>query len=166
MMISGRMQRVSPGEETAIATTHSQMLGAIAKVREIEPNWRPTPQLYVSVRELIRANKATYKEALRRYGELQDAGIAPGRFCVEWQPARGPERNWTAAEIRENNRIGAKFGCHTCGTKESGLPDNRFVLDHQPPTATNHLSRPQSLFPQCVICSRKQGGWITNHWSR
>ena len=164
MMISGRMQRVSPAEDTAIATTHSQMLAAIAKIQEIQPNWRPTPQVYESVRELIRANKATYREAVRRYVELQDAGIAPGRFCVEWQPARGPERNWTAAEIRENNRIGAKYGCHTCGTRVPGTLSGNFVLDHQRANALNRRLREQILLPHCLSCMRRQGAWIKNNW--
>jgi len=101
--IGGTWRRVSPREETEIAISQMTMNAAIARVREIEPNWQPTLQLYQTARGLIEANNANAREAQSRYEVLRDGGLAPGRYAVESQPARGPGRNWTAEEIRENN---------------------------------------------------------------
>mgnify|MGYP003700630057 CR=1 FL=1 len=87
-------------------------------------------------------------------------GIGPGPYAKESLPARGPGRNWTAEEIRQINRIGRKYGCHTCGTKDPGTLSGNFFLDHQLPNAWNPLGRPQRLFPHCMSCSGRQGNWI------
>jgi hypothetical protein len=39
------------------------------------------------------------------------------------------------------------------------------VADHQPPTALNSNNSAQRLFPQCVTCSLRQGGWISGRGS-
>jgi hypothetical protein len=33
-----------------------------------------------------------------------------------------------------------------------------WVPDHQPPSSQNTVGGPQRLYPQCVSCSRTQGG--------
>jgi hypothetical protein len=65
---------------------------------------------------------AVGREAEAGLLELQRMGIGPGSYAKELLPARGPGRNRTAEEIREINRIGRKYGCHTCGTKDPGTP--------------------------------------------
>jgi hypothetical protein len=48
----------------------------------------------------------------------------------------------------------------------AGHPGTRlgnWVPDHQLPSAISQLGRPQRLYPQCLDCSLRQGGWITNH---
>jgi hypothetical protein len=72
-------------------------------------------------------------------------------------PARSTARNFTRAERAEINRIGAKTGCHTCGTKNPGTMYGNFVLDHQTPSALNWEGAPQRLYPQCKACSDAQG---------
>jgi HK97 family phage portal protein len=165
-MISGRMRRVTPAEEALIEISQAQMDAAIARVRQVEPDWRPRDLTFETPRGLIEANNSAREEALARYTELQDAGVAPGRFAVEWQPARGPKRNWTAEEIRENNRIGERYGCHTCGAKDSGRPNVRLTIDHQPANALNFNLREQILLPHCLLCIWRQGAWIRNYRRR
>lgn len=160
--IAGNWRNISPVQETRLQLSHAQMRAAVRRVQRLDPKWKPRPSLYESVEGEIAANKAARREAEDRHYELQGMGIGPGPFAVESQPARGPGRNWTAQEKNENNRIGRKYGCHTCGTKEPGTPRGNFIPDHQAPTALNRNGRPQRIFPQCLTCSSKQGGHVTS----
>jgi RHS repeat-associated protein len=83
--------------------------------------------------------------------------IGIGRYADESIPARSTARDFTPVERAEVNAIGAKTGCHTCGTKDPGTRSGNFVPDHQPPSALNETSKPQRLYPQCINCSREQG---------
>jgi hypothetical protein len=147
--------------ETRLAISQSQMQTALRRVRELDPNWRPPPQLYETVEGEIAANHAIIRAAEARLLELQRVGIGPGPFALEWQPARGPGRNWTAEEIRENNRIGRKYGCHTCGTTDPGTSNGRFILDHQDSSALILDGRAQIVLPHCLACSLRQAGNVS-----
>lgn len=72
-------------------------------------------------------------------------------------PARGPGRDFNAAERAEGKRIFNETGCHTCGTKNAGTKNNDPVLDHQPVSSLNREGAAQRLYPQCLNCSRDQG---------
>jgi len=156
----GRWAEATPEQETWLEISHAQMRGAIAEVQRLDRRWRPSPSAYETIEGEIAANEAATREAEGRIVELQRMGIGPGPFAVESQPARGTGRRWTAEEIRENNRIGRKYGCHTCGTKEPGTPTGNFVGDHQDPNALKPNGLPQRIFPHCLSCSRAQGGYI------
>jgi RHS repeat-associated protein len=84
-----------------------------------------------------------------------------GPHAGESIPARGPQRDFTAAERAEMNRIGAETGCHTCGTTVAGTRSGNFVPDHQPPSKINKGGASQELRPHCIGCSRTQGGEVT-----
>jgi hypothetical protein len=159
--IGGRTFEVEGGQAARLVEAQTRADSAIARVREFDPNWRPTPSLKETVEGTISAYEAEAREAQARASELAKVGIGPGPFAGESIPARGPERNFTTSEHDEINRIGAETGCHTCGTKSGGTPLGNFVLDHQPPSALNSLGRSQQLYPQCLTCSLRQGGWIT-----
>ncbi|HEX4157002.1 MAG TPA: hypothetical protein VHY79_00880 [Rhizomicrobium sp.] len=90
-----------------------------------------------------------------------DSGFAlrPGPFAKESVPASGP--GVTRSEQETIDEIGAKRGCHTCGTQTSGMKDGHWIGDHQPPTRLNLFGRPQNLYPQCLRCSQIQGGTVT-----
>jgi len=88
-------------------------------------------------------------------GETDYVNVGP--FASGSIPARTSAQTFTAAERAAGNKIGNKTGCHTCGTTNPGTKSGNWVLDHQPPTALNPTRRPQSLYPQCVDCSRAQG---------
>jgi hypothetical protein len=133
---------------------------AIARVRERDPNWRPRRSLYESTEGKIRALEAEAEEAQARASELARVGIGPGPFACESIPARGPGRDFTAAERAEINRIGYSTGCHTCGTRDPGTSRGNFALDHQLPNSRNPEGRPQRLYPHCSGCSVFQGLWI------
>jgi len=161
--IGGRWVEGTPAQLTRLDISHSQMQAAVRRVQELELRWKPTPSAYETIEGQIAANEAATREALNRFFELQRRGIGLGPFAVESQPARSPSRHWTVGEIRENNRIGSKYGCHTCGTNDPGTKNGNFVLDHQRPTALSSEGEAQRVFSQCRTCSNRQGGSVTSH---
>lgn len=88
--------------------------------------------------------------------------LRPGAFAREWVPAlRGSQY----AGNREKDiiqRLGKRYGCHSCGTKRV----LNYICDHQPPTKfvmqneTNGTSFLQQFYPQCNKCSLLQGGLL------
>ncbi len=160
VLINGRMVTPTPGQAARLTVAEAQARGAIARVREIDPNWRPSPSAYESVEGLIRAHEADARQAEQRFVDLQRHGIGPGPFANESISARGPERDFTPEERREINRIGNEAGCHTCGIRDPGTTSGNFVPDHQPPNALNPNNKSQRLYPHCIYCSDNQGLWI------
>ena len=155
--------RTEPGQAARLVAAQARAHDAIARVRELDPNWRPRPSVYESVEGLIRTYEAEAREAEVRIGELCRVGIGPGPFASESIPARGPSRDFTNQERAEIDRIGYSTGCHTCGTRVPGTIRGHFIPDHQLPTALNPSARPQRLYPHCVGCSRNQGLWIIHN---
>jgi len=74
----------------------------------------------------------------------------------------------TAAERAAIQRLGRKFGCHTCGARLL-LSSGRFNADHMPPLYEVRMLNEalwrrvlclpvkQRFYPQCTSCSSKQG---------
>jgi hypothetical protein len=166
VIINGQQVEPSPAQQARLTVVEAQAREAIRRVQELDPKWQPAPSAYESVEGLIAAYRADARQAHERISELHQVGIGPGPFAGESIPARGPERDFSAAERREINRIGSEKGCHTCGITNPGTPLENFVIDHQPPTAWNPLSRSQRLYPQCISCSSKQGNWISRNGGR
>lgn len=156
-VINGQAIELTPGQATRLAMAEMTANAAIARVRERDPGWKPPAQLYEGVEGAIRANDAVARAAGNRLAEL--AGVGPGPYAGDSIPARGPGRI-NAKERACIDAIAAETGCHTCGTKLPGTTSGRFVGDHQLPNALNPLGLPQRLFPQCLVCSLRQGGKI------
>ncbi|HSS99963.1 MAG TPA: hypothetical protein VLK33_23170, partial [Terriglobales bacterium] len=161
VIINGQQVEPTPGQQARLAVVEAQAQDAIRRVQELDPKWRPEPSVYESVEGLIGAYQADARQAQDRISELQSIGIGPGPFAGESIPARGPRRDFTVKERGQLNDIGRDTGCHTCGTETTGTRTGNFVADHQPPSALNFNNGPQRLFPQCLTCSLRQGGWIT-----
>jgi hypothetical protein len=89
--------------------------------------------------------------------------LKPGPYARESIPARGPKSAFafTEGEREQIDEIGDKYGCHTCGTRTSGTPNGRWILDHQPSDALNFDNQPQRLYPHCQACSLSQGGTVS-----
>jgi hypothetical protein len=166
ILINGQMVVPTPGQAARLAVVEARARDAISRVHEVDPNWRPRPSAYESVEGFIRAREADTQEAQARFFELQRHGIGPGPFAGESIPARGPGRDFTIQEHREVDRMGFRFGCHTCGTFDPETSSGRYVIDHQPPTAWNPLRESQRLYPQCLSCSGRQGNWIRRNGGR
>ena len=151
-----------------------------ADQRRLPRNWRDSPQrkhaqvrlcgtsrsetqagdrVLVSTQTIeghIAAIEASAREAEARLRETMRVD-SPGPFARGWIAAPGPDRHFTDGIRREINWLGREFGCHTCGTKESGTRSGNFIPDHQHPTARIREGETQRLYPQCVHCSRYQG---------
>ena len=162
--INGRLVEPTPGQAARLAVAQARAHDAIARVRDLDRNWKPRPSLkYETVEGLIRTYEAEAQEAEAQIAELARVGIGPGPFAGESIPARGPERDFTIQERATIDQFGYSTGCHTCGTRDPSTIWRHFVPDHQPPTRLNSLGRAQRLYPQCVGCSRKQGLWIIHN---
>jgi hypothetical protein len=160
---SGSGENGGPGQAARLEVAQARAHDAIARVRELDRNWKPRPSAHESVEGLIRTYEAEAKEAEARIAELARVGIGPGPFAAESIPARGSGRDFNVWERREGNHIFSRRGCHTCGTFNPGTPSGNCVLDHQPPTAWNPYGRSQRLYPQCLSCSSRQGNWISRN---
>src|SRR5262245_3053835 len=160
VIINGQQVEPTPAQQARLAVVEAQARETIRRVQELDPKWQPTPSAYESVEGLIAAYRSDAQQAKERISALQQVGIGPGQFASDSIPARGPDRDFTAAERREINRIGSENGCHTCGAKDPRTLRGNFVPDHQPPNAVNPFGRAQRLYPQCIGCSDFQGGWI------
>ena len=147
--------RMEHGQALRLDQATARAQDAIARVRELDPNWRPRSSAYESVEGLIRTYEAETQEAEGRIAELRRVGIGPGPFAVEFIPARGPTRSLRASERDMLNRCGSKYGCHECGTRDPGTTYSNFVGDHQPPRA---WGEPMRIYPHCLGCSNIQGG--------
>jgi RHS repeat-associated protein len=86
--------------------------------------------------------------------------LRPGPNAGESIPARGPGRDFTPGEREAINEIGDRTGCHTCGATDPGTKSGNWVPDHQRPSRLNPDGDPQRLYPQCLNCSRTQGGQV------
>jgi len=158
VVINGQQVELSPGQAARLAEIQGRAESAIARVKELDRNWRPEPSAYSTAEGLIRAYRSDAEQAQARISELGRWGIGPGPFACESIPARGPNRDFTVAERDWALRSFEQNGCHTCGTFIAGTSSGNPVLDHQPPSALNFFGRPQRLFTQCLNCSHVQGG--------
>lgn len=102
-----------------------------------------------------------------RFGAVLPSNLLrPGAFAVEWVPALRESEAALPKEREVIKALGSRHGCHSCGER-IGV---EFVADHQPPSSLigNHrngstkspIPNPllQRFYPQCVKCSRIQGG--------
>ena len=157
----GKLLQIPSADEARVKVAENRADNAIEKVREHDPEWKPKLGLWEKVDGYIAELNDHTAQAEARFAELQDQGIAPGRFAGDSIAARGPERNFSVWEHAEIDRIGRETGCHTCGTFEPGTPSGRFVIDHQKPSALNKSGSAQRLYPHCLHCSQRQGGYVS-----
>jgi hypothetical protein len=161
--VNGQWLEATPAQLARYEVANARAQEAIGRVRELDPAWRPAPSAYgVGIESEINRATGLAAEAQTRIIDLSRIGIGPGPFAVESIPARGMGRNFTILEREEVTRIGKESGCHTCGTGDPGTYSGRFVVDHQLPNALNPQGKAQRLFPQCVSCSARQGGWLVH----
>jgi RHS repeat-associated protein len=121
-------------------------------------NVLPPPTVPTNVSQGTPAS--TSQQGTVNNGAINSTTLEPGPHAGEGVPARGPGRDFTPGERRAVNEQGRDTGCHTCGTTDPGTKSGNFVPDHQPPSALNPSGADQRLYPQCIQCSRTQGGEV------
>jgi hypothetical protein len=150
----------TPGQAARLAAAEARAQDALQRVRQLDPSWRPTPSVTETVEGRIAAREAEAREAEARLRALAEVGIGPGPFANRSIEAPEAGRRPTQESQEELLRYFKEDGCHTCGRFEAGTNTGYPVGDHQPPTALNPFGAPQRLFPQCLSCSLRQGGWV------
>ncbi|MBE7158990.1 MAG: hypothetical protein INR62_11255 [Rhodospirillales bacterium] len=85
--------------------------------------------------------------------------LSPGPFARYCIPA-GPSASPSTEQQFFINWLGNQYGCHTCGTRVSGLQSGNWIGDHLPITKLIVPGRQQYYFPQCQTHSRQQGGFV------
>lgn len=110
-----------------------------------------------------------------RYWALSPSGLATlGAFSHRSRGSLPATLAYaSAAERAAIQRLGQRFGCHTCGSREILRSPPRFIADHMPPLSEVRvlnaamwrrvLSQPvkQRFYPQCVTCSGKQAALLS-----
>ena len=132
-----------------------------------EPAWTPenkTQALTAIVTEDLGVPLALGAGELRSEGGVFKENSAPvprpnSQEVPDSIPA-GPSGRPTPEQQAAINEMGNAHGCHTCGTKNPGTQTGNWVGDHQPSTALNPPGNPQVYRPQCLACSRRQGGQV------
>ncbi|MEN8652373.1 polymorphic toxin-type HINT domain-containing protein [Streptomyces sp. 21So2-11] len=59
------------------------------------------------------------------------------------------------------NESGNKHGCHTCDATTPGTKNGDWIPDHQPPSSLVAPGSPQTAYPHCLSCARRQGGVVS-----
>ncbi|MFJ3901750.1 ricin-type beta-trefoil lectin domain protein [Streptomyces sp. NPDC090025] len=59
------------------------------------------------------------------------------------------------------NESGNAHGCHTCDATTPGTKDGDWIPDHQPPSSLVAPGSPQTAYPHCLPCARRQGGVVS-----
>ncbi len=71
----GQTFEATPAQVMRLSNATNASNGAVARVREIDPNWRPSPSAYESAEGAIRAREAEAAEALVRFETLRGDAI-------------------------------------------------------------------------------------------
>jgi hypothetical protein len=93
---SGRDLQPELGQAIRLSEAQTRAEATIARVREIEPNWRPRPSAYESVEGLIRAYESDAEQAQARLRELT-APLPP--IIPRERPPTTSERNDVARAV-------------------------------------------------------------------
>ena len=118
--IGGQQVEATPAEIMRLSNATSAANASTARVREIDPNWRPSPQVYETVEGAISAREAEARQAEARFQELRrdaipntSAGWGVNRLTKELYdrgfrlvgPTRAPGLQYRNPETEERVRI-------------------------------------------------------------
>jgi hypothetical protein len=113
--INGQIVEVSPGQEAELQGVQARAEGAITRVRELDPNWKPTPSAYESVDGLIRKYRADAQQAQDRASELGRMGIGLGRLRESRSQHADPN-----VTLRRRNAVRSIVSGATRGARRAG----------------------------------------------
>jgi hypothetical protein len=110
LIICNRLVEPEPGQASRLFEAETRAEFAIARVRQIDPHWRPSPSAYESVEGLIRAYESDAEQAQARLRELA-APLSPiiprerpptarERYDITKAAARWLAQRWLAQEER------------------------------------------------------------------
>lgn len=154
---------ITPAQQMLLAQSHAAMRDALRDVARVDANWKPPAQLYSTVDGLISAYRTIEHAARFRIFELSGMRAGLGPYAAEWLPAPTTRRRLNRQEQQELDRIGRKYGCHWCGSKDPGTSRGSHIGDHQMPWG---FGFPTRIYPHCLACSRIQGGIVKQYLYR
>lgn len=155
--VGNRWLPTTPAQEVRLEISRNAMRKAVRDVNKLDPNWRPTPQMYATVEGQIKAFEAIRLQAELRIFEVSGHAIRLGPYAREWIQSPVTGKRLTRKQQSEVDGIGRKYGCHGCGSKEPGTRSGSFFGDHQMPKS---LGNPKIIVPHCSFCSSSQGGLV------
>jgi len=110
LIIRGRLVEPEPGQASRLFEAETRAELAIARVRELDPHWRPRPIAYESVEGLIRAHESDAEQAQARLRELmallptiipkERPPTASERYDIAKATARWLAQRWVAQKQR------------------------------------------------------------------
>jgi hypothetical protein len=95
--IGQRLVEPEPGQAVRLFEAETRAEQAMARVRELDPGWRPRPSAYESIEGLIRARESEAEQAQTRLREL--ARLQFSSTIPKERPPTAKERNEAAREI-------------------------------------------------------------------
>jgi hypothetical protein len=148
--INGQWFQMEVGQALRLTEAQTRAENAITRVREREPQWRPTPSFAENVEGQIRAYEAEAKEARARLRELVSLEFSP-IIPIE-RPPTAKERNDFAREIARwfvNNR--------------SHVIEGAAWLTELEPTVRSYLDPPRTLEELARAVSDPKPGYDIHH---
>jgi hypothetical protein len=94
--IGDRDHQPEPGQASRLSEAQTRAEATIARVRQIDPNWRPRPSAYESIEGLIRAYESDAEQAQARLRDLT-APLPP--IIPRERPPTTSERNDVATAV-------------------------------------------------------------------
>jgi hypothetical protein len=98
---------LEPGQALRLVEAEARAQDAIARVRELDPSWRPRPSADESVEGLIRTHETVAQQAQARFREL--ASLAVSSHVPRQRPPTAQERHDIAREVARGL---VKYGGH------------------------------------------------------
>jgi hypothetical protein len=120
--IGGRLIRATPAQQMRLVVSNARARAAERQVREIDPNWRPTPSLHETVEGAIAANERIVREAEARLGDL-GGGLRRGHISEIVSPGGtlvGVHAKGAGREVRTCTEV--EFSTMLEGLSSSGIP--------------------------------------------
>ena len=158
----GASEPLTPSQATRLAVSQARADAAVARARNVDPDWSPRPGVSQTAEGQIAHNNAVEREANAHYAAVRTEQVLFGRFTVERTDGPGPFKRPTERQRAEINRIGALYGCHSCGVREPGTRSGGWIFNHQGPSALGGPSAGRWGVPHCTGCSASSGGVISN----
>jgi hypothetical protein len=148
--INERSSDPEPGQAARLAIAEARAQEAIARVRALDPNWRPKPGFEQSVEGQIRAYEAQAEQAQVRLRELTRFQTEP--IIPKQRPGSQKERNDIAREI-------AQWLVKNLGRVVEGVA----WLEEYEASINAYLDPPKSLEELQQAASTRKAGYDIHH---
>jgi hypothetical protein len=148
--INGRWFQMEGGQASRLTEAQTRAESAIARVREREPKWRPTPSFAENVEGQIRAYESEAEEAQARLRELTR---------LEFSPIIPTKRPFTT---REQNNIARELALWFANNHRHVIEGDAW-LNELEPSIDSYLDPPKTLEELQQAVSNRKPGYDIHH---